>query len=136
MTPRQRIEAESARRGPEAVAAGSATLLAGGSADAGLIRVLAGNSADWFFADPDEPSRADWLRVWGARGLLWSWDGRHAAALRAALCDPWWRVREMAAKVVARHRLDDLLDAVAPLREDGNARVRAAADRAVVRLTA
>jgi hypothetical protein len=42
----------------------------------------------------------------------------------------------MAAKVVARHRLGGALDAVARLRDDPVARVRAAAERAVVTLTA
>lgn len=45
-------------------------------------------------------------------------------------------VREMAAKVVARHRVGGALDAVAPLRDDPIPRVRAAAHRAVVLLTA
>ena len=42
----------------------------------------------------------------------------------------------MALKVVARHRVDALLDDVVPLRQDSVPRVRAAAARAIVRLTA
>jgi hypothetical protein len=42
----------------------------------------------------------------------------------------------MAAKVIARHRVGDALDAVAGLRTDPVPRVRAAAARAVVILTA
>jgi len=42
----------------------------------------------------------------------------------------------MAAKVVARHRLGDALPNVADLQHDPTARVRAAASRAVVLLTA
>ena len=53
-----------------------------------------------------------------------------------ALTDDAWRVREMALKVVARHRLDDGLTAVLPLRGDPVPRVRQAAERAVARLTA
>ena len=45
------------------------------------------------------------------------------------------KLREMAAKVVARHLVGDLLSAVADLRTDPVPRVRAAADRAVARLT-
>ena len=58
------------------------------------------------------------------------------AAIIGALADDAWRVREMAAKVVARHRVGGALDAVAPLRDDPIPRVRAAAHRAVVLLTA
>jgi hypothetical protein len=50
--------------------------------------------------------------------------------------DPVWRVREMAAKVVAAHRIGQALDAVAALRDDPSPRVRAAGERAVVLLTA
>ena len=57
------------------------------------------------------------------------------AAIIGALDDHAWRVREMAAKVVAAHRIGRALDAVAALRDDPVPRVRAAAERAVVLLT-
>jgi hypothetical protein len=57
-------------------------------------------------------------------------------AIIAAARDPAWRVREMAAKVVARHRVGAALGAVAALRDDSVPRVRAAASRAVLLLTA
>jgi hypothetical protein len=41
----------------------------------------------------------------------------------------------MAAKVVARHHVDEALDAMLALRDDPVPRVRAAAQRAVVELT-
>jgi hypothetical protein len=41
----------------------------------------------------------------------------------------------MAAKVVARHQVDQALETLLPLREDTVARVRAAADRAIESLT-
>lgn len=41
----------------------------------------------------------------------------------------------MAAKVIARHRLEEGLEAVLALRDDPVARVRAAAHRAVERIT-
>jgi hypothetical protein len=56
-------------------------------------------------------------------------------AIIGALGDHAWRVREMAAKVVARHRVGRALDAIAALRMDPVPRVRAAAERAVVLLT-
>jgi hypothetical protein len=45
-------------------------------------------------------------------------------------------VRELAAKVVARHRIDDALSAMADLQEDPVPRVRSAAGRALAALTA
>ncbi len=56
-------------------------------------------------------------------------------AVMAALGDDEWRVREMAAKVVARHQLGDALLIVADLCNDPNQRVRAAPSRALVHLT-
>jgi hypothetical protein len=45
-------------------------------------------------------------------------------------------VREVAAKVIAKHRIGDALDAVITLRDDPVPRVRAAAERAIAVLTA
>ena len=73
--------------------------------------------------------------MWGARGLLWAWDDSALDVLTKALTDEHWRVREMAAKVVARHLLGDALPVVAALRDDPVQRVRTAADRAVAALT-
>jgi hypothetical protein len=134
-SPRASIEAECGRRGRAAVVAGCADLLLGNDVDAELLRALAGAPATPFLAG--EPRADDyWRRVWGARGLLWAWDESATPALRKALGDNAWRVREMALKVVARHLVDDLLDEVVPLRQDAVPRVRAAADRTVARLTA
>ena len=44
-------------------------------------------------------------------------------------------MREMGAKVCARHKVDAALTELLELREDAVVRVRAAAGRAVVRLT-
>nr|WP_246416678.1 HEAT repeat domain-containing protein [Nocardioides luti] len=70
------------------------------------------------------------MRVWALRGLLWAWDDDALPAVETALNDEAWRVREMALKVVARHRLEDLIDPVVAMREDESARVRAAVSRA------
>ena len=114
-------------------------LLSGGHADAHLIMVLGGPGGPWLLEDEDDPQRAYWARVWAARGLLWAWADRPDAvkALVTGLDDAQWRVREMCGKVVARHLVGDALDAVARLRDDDPVpRVRAAAGRAVTRLTA
>ena len=63
-------------------------------------------------------------------------DDQAGQAVTEALADEHWRVREMAAKVVAKHRVGAAFDAVTGLRHDPVPRVRAAAERATVVLTA
>lgn len=135
LTPRQRIEAESARRGRERFAAGCARLLEGDDADVPLILQLGGRTAPWALDPERDAEQRYWFRVWAARGLLWAWHESAVPTVRLALRDDTWRVREMAAKVVARHLVGDLLADVAELRDDPVARVRAAATRAVERIT-
>lgn len=114
--------------------AGCIALLEVREADPELIVALGGPPAYWA-VNGERGGPPYWLRVWAARGLLWAWDDTALPSVTAALGDDAWRVREMAAKVVARHRLGDALPIVADLREDPIPRVRVAADRAVVRLT-
>jgi HEAT repeat protein len=134
-TPRESIEQECARRGKDAVVAGCIDLLGGGDADAELVLALGGPPARWVLTgDASGPSY--WLRVWAARGLLWAWDDVALPSVEAALGDDAWRVREMALKVVARHRLEDAVPTVAHLQDDPVARVRAAASRALIRISA
>lgn len=104
-SPRESIAAECARRGKDAVVAGCIELVRGEQSDPDLLR-----------------------------GLLWSWDPRAAGTVCAAMADEHWRVREMAAKVAARHLVDEATTALADLRDDSVPRVRAAAERALVRL--
>ncbi len=136
MTPKQSIEAECARRGTGEVVAGCVALLGRRDADDALSVALGGPSARYVLDTGPAPVHLYWLRVWGARGLLYAWDDSARPAVLAALADEHWRVREMAAKVVARHLLGEAMDAVAGLRDDRIARVRQAAQRAVTLLTA
>lgn len=134
-TPRESIEQECARRGKDAVVAGCIELLNGGEGDAELILALGGPPARWVVTgEPSGPPY--WLRVWATRGLLWAWDEAAFESVEAALNDGAWRVREMALKVVARHRLEDVLYTVVELQEDPAPRVRAAASRALMRISA
>jgi HEAT repeat protein len=133
-TPRERIDAEAARRGSRAFATGCVGLLTGSSDDPELLRCLGGPGADKFL-DGARHDDTYWLRVWALRGLLWSWHPSATGPVCEALDDESWRVREMASKVVARHLVAEAFPAVADLREDAVPRVRAAADRALVRLT-
>lgn len=132
LTPRQSIELECARRGEAGVVAGCVGLLAGRDADDGLVFAIGGPLAR---AVLDGRQRY-WLRVWAMRALLYVWDDTARTAVLSGLADEAWRVREMAAKVIARRRLGEALTAVAELRHDPVARVRAAAARAVTSLTA
>ena len=133
-TPRESIEHECARRGKAAVVAGCIALLGGGEADAALILALGGPPARWVVTgEPSGPPY--WLRVWATRGLLWAWDDAALQSVEAALNDEAWRVREMALKVVARHRLEDTFLTVADLQSDPVARVRTAASRALMRIS-
>lgn len=114
--------------------AGCIELLSDGDADPELVLALGGPPARWVVTG-EPPGPPYWLRVWALRGLLWAWDDMALASLETALEDDAWRVREMALRVVARHRLYDLLETVAKLRDDASARVRAAALRAEMRLS-
>jgi HEAT repeats len=145
-TPRERIAAECANRGRAALIAGCVALLGGrpDDVDDHLITVLGGSAAEHVLDGGEGGRSGYWPRVWAARGLLHAWDDRadQAAAAESvtdaiigALGDHAWRVREMAAKVIAAHRVGRALDAVAALRDDPNPRVREAAERAVVLLT-
>jgi HEAT repeat protein len=133
-TPRQSIEHECARRGKGDLVAGCMDLLRGREADADLIIALGGPPARWVVtggkSGPDY-----WVRVWAARGLLWAWDDKALPAVLAAADDDSWRVREMALKVVARHKLVDVVEKAAELQEDPVPRVRAAAQRALFRMS-
>lgn len=134
--PRDRVQREARLRGTRDFAAACAEILNGREVDPPFIHVLAGRSAPWF-VNRDDAELDYWQRVWAARGLLWVWDDVALPAVLSALDDDAWRVREMALKVVARHGLDEALDrAVVAQTKDPVARVRAAATRAVMRLTA
>lgn len=135
MTPALTLDAMCARRGREQVVAGCVALVGGDYADEPFIREIGGEGATLILGGTKRVDDRYWFRTWGARGLLYVWDDSALAAIVAATSDDHWRVREMAAKVVARHQLDDALPEVVRLREDQVPRVRAAADRAVARLT-
>jgi hypothetical protein len=132
LTPRQSIELECARRGQADVVAGCVELLAGRDVDDELVFALGGPAARPVL----DGGQQYWLRVWAMRALLYAWDDTARPAVLAGLADQAWRVREMAAKVIARRQLGDALAGVAELRDDPVPRVRAAAARAVTVLTA
>ena len=137
-TPRDRIIAECARRGKDALVAGCVALLEGRyqDVDDGLIVALGGEHGQNVLNGSEGGKPGYWPRVWAARGLLHAWDDAATDAIITATADDAWRVREMAGKVIARHRVAAAFEAVAALRADKIQRVRSSAERAVVTLTA
>lgn len=71
-----------------------------------------------------------WPELWGTRALLYVWDDSATEAVGAALVNQAWRVREMAARVVAVRNLD-FAAVLVGLLTDEVARVRAASARAL-----
>lgn len=132
-TPRLAIEAECERRGKAALVAGCVALLKRRPADDALVLALGGRHAALVL--DSGPEAQYWLRVWAARGLLWAWDADATRAIIGACADEHWRVREMAAKVVARNSVDDAFEVVAGLTDDPVPRVAQAAARSVRVLT-
>ena len=134
-TPAERATAERERRGRRAFAAGCIALLNGRPerVDDDLVVALGGAHAENVLAGAEGGKGGYWPRVWAARALLHAWDETAAPAIARAAGDESWRVREMAAKVAARHAVGDALGAMSHLAEhDESQRVRAAASRAVI----
>lgn len=134
MTPQLRINRACETFGQAEVVRRCLDLLAGRNDDHELLVILGAAHAQQLIANGMPEAQDYWGRVWAARGLLWAGVGDRTDDLRAALADESWRVREMTCKVVARHRLGDLLEDVAPLEDDPVPRVRAAAARAAARI--
>jgi HEAT repeat protein len=130
-TPRQSVEMECARRGRQALVDGCCLLLDGDDFDAGLIVALGGPPAQSLLDSGLPEHQRYWLRVWAARGLLWTWEDSALTALLQATRDEHWRVRELAAKIVARHGITAALPAIEALVDDEVPRVCAAAQRAL-----
>jgi len=134
ISPRESVQREVERRGAPAVIDGCTAMLSGEPVDPELIYALGGPPARWAVTG-GEGGPDYWLRVWGARGLLWNWSDVATPAVLHALSDEQWRVREMAAKICARHGLEAALPKLAELMDDPRARVRKAAERALTTIT-
>ncbi len=134
VSPWRSVAAECARRGEPAVVAGCVDLLLGREVDDDLVLALGGPHATFVLGGAEGGRGGYWPRVWACRGLLYAWEDTAAPAVVQALTADKWRVREMAARVIARHRVEAAIEAVASLQWDPVARVRAAGERAVVAL--
>lgn len=133
LAPAARVRVLTDRIGTEAVARWASELLTAGCApddpDLPSILWLGGHHAAELTSRHQltDPVHVHWSRVWAARALLHSWSPTATDAVGAALADPAWRVREMAAKVVRRHEIGPLADLLAIRCADPIARVRSAA---------
>jgi HEAT repeat protein len=128
--PRRSVEALGEELGRDAVINACVALVEGRDVDGRIIHALGGPPARWAVVG-GEPGPDYWLRVWALRGLLWLWDDAATSTMVVALTDEAWRVREMAAKVAARHRINDAHAVLLTLRDDPSARVRASVARAI-----
>jgi uncharacterized protein YndB with AHSA1/START domain len=131
--PRRSVETLAAQHGSGTVVDACLDLLAGRDVDGQILFGLGGPPARWAI-DGGAPGPAYWLKVWALRGLLWLWDDRAAQAVAAALADEQWRVREMAARVSARHKVEASLPDLLRLCDDPVPRVQKAARHAAARL--
>lgn len=135
VTPKQSLEARCRSIGRASVVAQCVAILNGVEADPPFLAVLAGPASRAVLDGRIGGLNGYWPEVWAARGLLHVWDDDAVEAIIATAADPSWRVREMSAKVIARHRVLPAIDAVMVLLNDQNARVRAAAHRAFETIT-
>ncbi|BDZ38310.1 HEAT repeat domain-containing protein [Microbacterium suwonense] len=134
-SPRGRISAAAQRCGEGLLVQRCIDLLSGRNPvpEAALLDVLGGNSARAVMAGHEGGVDGHWPRVWALRTFLYVWDPRAEHEVAAAGGDDHWRVREMAAKVLAARRAtsgesERLLHR---LLTDSHERVRAAAARAL-----
>lgn len=133
-SPQARVQALCDLRGEASVADGCAEILRTGSwTNRDLLVVLGGRHAveEYSRTHPAKSDLSYWAPTWAARGLLYAWTDSAGPAVVSALRHEAWRVREMAAKVVAARAIGSAGDTVAALVEDPIARVRAAAARAL-----
>ena len=134
VTPRVSIEAECRRVGTARVVANCIQMLSGGEIDVETLHALAGPAAAEILRGHAGGVSGYWPRVWAMRGFLYAWDDVATRVVIEGAKDESWRVREMSAKVGARHRVGDALEAMVALGHDPVLRVRRAADRAIVRV--
>ena len=115
------------REGEVRVARRAASLLAGRYEGEEFLLIVGGPHAEGIVHGAPA---LYWPEVWGARALLYVWNEAATASVIAGLGNPAWRVREMCARVSAARGIGSSKE-LARLTTDANARVRAAAARAV-----
>lgn len=135
VSPRESVFAEVRRVGLGEFVARCTDILSGRGVDDRFYFVLAGPASRQVLDGREGGCDGYWPRVWALRGLLYAYGDAAASYVIEATADQSWRVREMAAKVIGTHAIDDGLEALGRLVDDPVPRVRAAAARARVALT-
>jgi len=95
ITPKQSIALACAKWGSDEVVNASRALLRGEEISPEILLALGGPGARKFLDGAHHPD-GYWVRVWGARALLWKWHPSAIGEIEIALEDDSWRVREMA----------------------------------------
>jgi hypothetical protein len=134
MTPRASVEAACRETDQKSVVNSCVRVINDRDVSAEFAYVLAGPASRTVLSGAEGGTSGYWPQTWALRGLLYAWDHSTEPAVLVCLTDESWRVREMAAKVVSRRCIDDALEIVATLQNDDVARVRSAAQRALMRL--
>jgi len=135
VTPKHSVLAEVRRVGLRDVVSRCTEILSGRPSDSRVLYVLAGPASRQVLDGREGGPDGYWPKVWALRGLLYAWDDAAQTAVLDVIADESWRVREMAAKVIGAHAIDDGLDALGRLIDDPVPRVRTAATRARLALT-
>lgn len=135
VTPKQSVLAEVRRTGRRDVAMRCVAILEGRRPEGAFLYVLAGPPSGPVLDGQAGGLGGYWPKVWALRGLRYAWDDAAKQLVADATADDAWRVREMAAKVIRVHEIDDALEALGRLVDDPVPRVRVAATAARVALT-
>ena len=123
----QRIAAAVNQWGEREVVDRSVALIGGLSAGDDFLLAVGGRHAEGVLKGAPV---LYWPELWGTRALLYVWDDTAILAVRAALGNQAWRVREMGTRVAAARDLP-LAPPITELLLDEVPRVRAAAARAL-----
>ena len=122
-----RIAAASERHGEDVIVERAVSLIEGNNEGKEFLLIVGGEHAQGIL---DGAPVLYWPELWGTRALLHAWNDSAADAVRAALSNQAWRVREMATRVVATRRVD-AREQLVKLLADETPRVRASAARAL-----
>jgi hypothetical protein len=134
MTPRESVEVACRDRGTINVVNACIGLLNGEGLTPEWGTILGGPASHTVVNGGEGGPLGYWSRTWALRGLLYAWDSSAEVPVIASLTDEAWRVREMAARVINRRRIGEALSALALVQNDPIARVRSAAQRALITL--
>lgn len=123
----ERIEAAIEVYGERAVVSRSLGLLDGQNEGTDFLLFVGGEHAQGIL---NGAPVLYWPELWGLRALQYVWDDTAIAPVLKAVANPAWRVREMAARVIATRGLP-AVDELLVLAKDATPRVRTAAARAL-----